>query len=124
VLDDSHGWGLQGDGTALTAGSIDDALALLPRPRAERVSAATRVIELFPGDVSLHHCLTFHGSPRNQSAQARKTAVARFFDASCTLRHDRLPLGQEAHFPTAARNRLSPAAFPVLYRSGSRHGDP
>jgi len=124
VLDGSHAWGLQGDVKALTARKIDDALALLPRPLAGRVSAATRVIELSPGDVSLHHCLTFHCSPRNQSAQARKTAVARFFDASCTLRHERLPLGAEAHFPTADGKRLSPAAFPVLYRSGSRHGDP
>ncbi|MBE7448110.1 MAG: phytanoyl-CoA dioxygenase family protein [Kofleriaceae bacterium] len=73
-----------------------------------------------PGDVSLHHCLTFHGSRPNTSARPRKTLVLRLFDGACRLVPDRLPSPEAvAHFPTDADGHLDAAAFPVLWSAGA-----
>jgi ectoine hydroxylase-related dioxygenase (phytanoyl-CoA dioxygenase family) len=119
VLDGSHTWGAVGETRILNAASVTDALGLLPAAFAERVDGARRPLELRAGDISLHHCLTFHGSLENRSAQPRKTLIVRMFDGDCRLIPSRLPSASlAARFPTDEQGRLSPEAFPILYASG------
>ncbi|MBE7454899.1 MAG: phytanoyl-CoA dioxygenase family protein [Kofleriaceae bacterium] len=120
VLDGSHRWEHVGENLALRRGSVED--ELLAVPDALRAGAAGTEVarELEPGDVSLHHCLTFHGSRPNTSARPRKTLVLRLFDGACRLVPDRLPSPEAvAHFPTDADGHLDAAAFPVLWSAGA-----
>ena len=73
-----------------------------------------RMLELEPGDLSLHHCLTFHGSLENRSERARKTLIVRFFDADCRVSRDALPAGAAPWFPERPDGGLSTEAFPLL----------
>jgi ectoine hydroxylase-related dioxygenase (phytanoyl-CoA dioxygenase family) len=116
VLDGSHVWGLAGEPRILNAERVTDELERLGPESAERVRAATRALELAPGDLSLHHCLTLHGSLENRSRAARKTLIARMFDGECRLVRSRLPSpAASVWFPTDASDHLSPDAFPILY---------
>ena len=113
VIDGSHAWGLFGDVRALTETHVADALG----PAAERWRDRVVALELAPGDLSIHHCLTLHGSRENPSPRTRKTLITRLFDAACRLVPGRLPAGAEAYFPTDGDGRLTDAAFPVVYRA-------
>jgi phytanoyl-CoA hydroxylase len=115
VIDGSHAWGLLGDVHALTETHVADALG----PAAARWRDRVVPIELSPGDLSIHHCLTLHRSGENQSPRTRKTLITRLFDAACRLVRERLPVGAEAYFPTDDDGCLADAAFPVVYRSAS-----
>jgi len=110
VIDRSHAWGPLGDVRALTESRVDDVLGARAAASADQVVA----LELQPGDLSLHHCLTLHRSGPNRTAAARKTLITRLFDSACTLVRELLPPGAEAHFPTAPDGRLSETAFPLL----------
>jgi ectoine hydroxylase-related dioxygenase (phytanoyl-CoA dioxygenase family) len=114
VIDGSHHWGLLGDVRALTEASVADALGERARDWADKVVR----LELAPGDLSIHHCLTLHKSGPNVSAQPRKTLITRVFDAQCRLIAERLPPGAAPWFPTDGDGRLSEASFPILYRGG------
>ena len=111
VIDGSHAWGLLGDVRALTETRVADALGVEAAKWSEHVVR----LELEPGDLSIHHCLTLHRSAPNASAHPRKTLVTRMFDAECSLLRERLPPGAEAHFPVDDAGRLSESAFPVLF---------
>jgi ectoine hydroxylase-related dioxygenase (phytanoyl-CoA dioxygenase family) len=106
----------------LDGSHLDGAVGPL-RPFAPRVvdglgapAAPDRIValELEPGDLSLHHCLTFHRSGPNPSASARRTLIGRFFDAECRLVRERLPASARALFPTGEGGRLDERAFPLL----------
>jgi phytanoyl-CoA hydroxylase len=112
VIDGSHAWGLLGDVRALTETHVADALG----PEAARWRDRVVRIELLPGDLSIHHCLTLHGSGENHSAGARKTLITRLFDADCQLVPQRLPPGAAVYFPVDEHGHLADAAFPVVYR--------
>jgi ectoine hydroxylase-related dioxygenase (phytanoyl-CoA dioxygenase family) len=113
VLDGSHRWGLIGERQILSATSVADSL---PAEWAERARDLTRPIELRAGDISLHHCLTFHGSLENRSLEPRKTLIVRMFDADCRLVPSRLPsAAAAAYFPTDDEGHLAPAAFPIVH---------
>ncbi len=119
LLDGSHRWDHVGDNLAFRRGSVEDALDALPAELRARVPAAEVTLELAPGDVSFHHCLTFHASDANTSARPRKTLVVRLFDAACRLAPSRLPSPEAAaYFPTDADGHLDGAAFPVLWSAG------
>ena len=111
VIDGSHAWGLLGDVRALTETRVADALGVEAAKWSEHVVR----LELEPGDLSIHHCLTLHRSAPNASAHPRKTLVTRMFDAECSLLRERLPPGAEPHFPVDDAGRLSDSAFPVLF---------
>jgi phytanoyl-CoA hydroxylase len=113
VINGSHTWGLLGDVRALTEIHVADALGPAAAHWQDRVTA----LELAPGDLSLHHCLTLHHSGENRSAAARKTLISRLFDGDCQLAPDRLPDGAAAYFPVEADGTLADAAFPVVYRA-------
>jgi len=114
VVDGSHRWGAVGANQSLTATSVGSLLPHLTDEQRERVTAA-RSLPLEPGDVSIHHCLTLHGSPPNTSARPRRTILLRMFDAACTLVSEKLPAGAAAFFATDAEGHLSDAGFPVTY---------
>lgn len=113
VLDGSHRLGVLGDpelfGGAIQAGLLE---ALPPEQR-----QAERLVELEPGDVSLHHCLTVHGSFENRSPHAQKVVVTHMFDGACRLRAERLTAEQQAWFQTDADGHLIGEGFPVLHRT-------
>jgi ectoine hydroxylase-related dioxygenase (phytanoyl-CoA dioxygenase family) len=110
VLDGSHRWGPLARSRALAAAEVDDESALLPPGWEERIVE----IELAPGDVSVHHCLTVHGSEENRSDRPRRTLIARMFDARARLVRDRLPPGADRWFPAEPDGRLSEESFPLL----------
>jgi ectoine hydroxylase-related dioxygenase (phytanoyl-CoA dioxygenase family) len=113
VIAGSHAWGLLGDVRALTEDHVADALGPAAADWHDRVVA----IELAPGDLSIHHCLTLHRSGENRSAHARKTLITRLFDGACRLVPERLPAGAAAYFPVDDDGTLADAAFPAVYRS-------
>lgn len=113
VISGSHTWGLIGDVRALTESHVADALGPAAADWHDRVAA----LELAPGDISIHHCLTLHHSRENRSARARKTLISRLFDAACQLVPARLPAGATAYFPVEDDGTLADAAFPVVYRA-------
>jgi ectoine hydroxylase-related dioxygenase (phytanoyl-CoA dioxygenase family) len=111
VIDGSHAWGLFGDVRALTDSHIADALGPAVAHWRDRVIA----LELQPGDITLHHCLTLHASAENRSPRTRKTLITRLFDAACRLVPALLPPGAAAYFPVDDAGHLTDAAFPVVY---------
>jgi len=114
VVDGSHRWGSVGAVRALTETRVDSLLPSL-RPDQEAALAGARPLELEPGDVTIHHCLTLHGSGPNRSERPRKTVILRMFDGACRLDRTRLPPGAEAHFPTDETGRLATSAFPRVF---------
>jgi len=119
VIDASHTWGFCGDNLAFRRDSVEDTLAVLPPELRDRARFAEVPLELAPGDVSIHHCLTFHASEENRGAHPRKTLAARIMDAACCLVPSRLPSAELApYFPTDANGHLTGPAFPILWSDG------
>ena len=113
VVDGSHTWGPIGDSRVLTESRVDSIVDALSPAQLKAVSDA-RHLELAPGDISIHHCLTLHSSAPNHSDRARRTVILRMFDGDCPLERSRLPAGAEQYFPTE-NDRLSPSAFPIVF---------
>jgi ectoine hydroxylase-related dioxygenase (phytanoyl-CoA dioxygenase family) len=114
VVDGSHTWGPVGGINALTESRIDSLLPALSSAQREALAGA-RPLELAPGDVSIHHCLTLHGSPPNRSDRPRRTIILRMFDGDCRLDAARLPPGAEKHFPLDRDGSLAASAFPLVH---------
>lgn len=115
VIPGSHRWGEVGDDRSLTATSVASLLPALSAEQRDRVAHA-EWLALAPGDISIHHCLTLHGSPPNASDRPRRTILIRMFDAACRLVPAKLPAGAEAYFPADADGHLDAAAFPIVHR--------
>jgi phytanoyl-CoA dioxygenase PhyH len=115
VVDGSHAWGPIDTVRALSETSVASIVPSLS-PAQRDALATSRALELEPGDVSIHHCLTLHGSGPNRSDTARRTIILRMFDADCRLDRSRLPPGAEAYFPCDADDRLSPERFPIVWK--------
>ena len=113
VVAGSHAWGPIGVNRALAATSVDSLLAELSPEQRARVGESTPLV-LRAGDVSIHHCLTLHGSGANTGDHPRKTIILRMFDAACTLDRTRLPPGADAYFPTDTEGHLEASAFPLV----------
>lgn len=117
VIDGSHRWGPLGQlaiGSSAMQGD-GEVLARLPVECRDQVDERRVALELAPGDVTIHHCLTLHGSYPNLSDVTRKTIVTHVFDSACTVLPDRLPQGAAAHLPTDHEGRLTGDGFPALY---------
>jgi ectoine hydroxylase-related dioxygenase (phytanoyl-CoA dioxygenase family) len=114
VVSGSHRWGPVGENRSLTATSVTSlADELSPEQRAELARAEP--LALAPGDVSIHHCLTTHGSAINRSDEPRRTIILRMFDAACRLDATRIPEHARGYFPTDADGGLAPHAFPIVF---------
>ena len=116
VVDGSHRWGAIGANQSLTATTVASLLPTLTAEQQVQVADA-RTLALAPGDVSIHHCLTLHGSAPNASACPRRTILLRMFDGACTLDRSKLPPGAKDYFPTDADGHLDRSAFPVVHES-------
>lgn len=120
VIDGSHLWGLRGDDLTFQRTSVENTLDALSPELQARARSHERLIELAPGDVSFHSCLTFHRSLENTTSNARKTLVVRMMDADCRLVPARLPSPElRAIFTTDDEGRLTGETFPTLWDSGS-----
>ncbi len=111
VIDGSHLHGATGELRAFTEGGVVE----LAEDRAHEWHDRVVALELAPGDLSLHHCLTLHRSGCNTSPHTRKTLVTRLFDASSTLLADQLPEAARGQFPTRDGAHLDPAVFPLVF---------
>lgn len=114
VVPGSHRWGHIGADQSLTAASVTSLLPHLSDEQRAAVADA-RSLPLEPGDISIHHCLTLHGSPPNHSDRPRRTILLRMFDAACTLVPAKLPPGAETFFATTAAGHLAEATFPIVF---------
>jgi ectoine hydroxylase-related dioxygenase (phytanoyl-CoA dioxygenase family) len=120
VVDGSHRWGLVGGIHALS-GALRDVGGLLTAEQTAQVDARRVLLELAPGDVSLHHCLTLHGSDESRSATPRRTIVTHLVAGACRVVPERLPSAEALqHFQTDATGRLAGDRFPILHRRGRR----
>jgi ectoine hydroxylase-related dioxygenase (phytanoyl-CoA dioxygenase family) len=115
VLDGSHRWGWRAQPRILADNRVRDTLDDLPEELRSRVEESTRTLELEPGDLTVHHCLTLHRSRPNVGAEARKTIIAHVFDGDCHVVRERLPAGAQAHFVTDDAGRLTGENFPTLF---------
>ena len=115
VVDGSHRWGPVGGVRALSEAQVDSLVPSLDDAQRAALDSA-RPLELAAGDVSIHHCLTLHGSGPNRAERPRRTLILRLFDAACRLDSTRLPPGAEVHFPTTADGHLDDSAFPRILR--------
>jgi len=121
VIDASHKWGLLGD-IQIFSSELERNLGdrLSPAQR-ELVEHAQVPLEVRAGDVSIHHCLTLHGSYPNAGANRRKTIVTHLFDGRCKLARGRLSPDALRWFGTDDQDRLTGANFPQLHpRVGSK----
>ena len=109
----SHRWGPIGANHSLRADSVTSLAGELSELQRAAVADAA-VLELEPGDVSIHHCLTVHGSGPNPSADPRRTIILRMFDADCRLDATRLPDHVGGYFPTDASGGLATSTFPIV----------
>jgi ectoine hydroxylase-related dioxygenase (phytanoyl-CoA dioxygenase family) len=110
VIDGSHRWGPLGEVRAFQSQAVGDDSELLPEGWREREV----LLELRPGDLSIHHSLTVHGSRENRSDHPRRTLIARLLDARCVLDKSRLPPHLMPYFPLDAQGHLDPRSFPLL----------
>lgn len=113
VVDGSHAWGFVGGLHLFASGLESDLDARLTPAQRGRVAGATIPLEVHAGDVTIHHCLTLHGSGANTSARPRKTVIAHLIDADSRVARDRLPAGAAPYFPLEADGRLAASAFPT-----------
>lgn len=115
VVDGSHTWGLVGE-LQIFAGTLqEDLVDSLPEGQRESVERKRIPLEVRAADVTIHHCLTLHGSGTNRSSRPRKTIVAHLFSGDCRLVADRLPAAHRHHFSTDDDGHLIGPAFPQLY---------
>jgi hypothetical protein len=115
VIDRSHRWGLNGPLSLFSPQLQEGVAERLPADLRARVETDRIPLELAPGDVSIHHCLTHHGSFENTSETLQRTIVTHLFDGACRLLPDRLPDHAIPYFETSATGHLSPRSFPVLF---------
>jgi phytanoyl-CoA hydroxylase len=115
VIDRSHRWGLNGQLSLFSRQLQQGVAERLPAQLRARLVTDRIPLELAPGDVSIHHCLTHHGSFENTSETLQRTLVTHIVDGACRLLPDRLPDHAIQYFDTSADGHLSPASFPVLF---------
>jgi len=124
VVDASHTWGLVG-GLRIFAGGLEEDIGVMLSPaQRESVTRQRIALEVHAGDVTIHHCLTLHGSDDNRTSRPRKTIVTHLFDGDCRLVRDRLPPAVQQQFVTDVEGHLTGPAFPVLFPAGlARSGE-
>jgi len=126
VVSGSHRWGSVGEIRAFSESRVDSLLPSLTEEQRSDVDAAVS-LDLEPGDVSIHHCLTLHGSGPNRGDRARRTIILRMFDAQCRLDPTRLAAGASAHFPLDPDGSLAASRFSLVFGQEApapRNGNP
>jgi hypothetical protein len=115
VIDGSHTWGLVGDLQIFAGALQNDVGSRLSSAQRDAVLSKKIPLEVRAGDVTIHHCLTLHGSDDNRSRRPRKTIVTHLFSGECRLVRDRLPPAHQHHFSTDDEGHLTGPSFPVLH---------
>ena len=117
VVDGSHRWGLVGGLHVLADALADDLDRRLSPSQRHDVEHGTIPLEVRAGDVTIHHCLTLHGSGDNRSDRPRKTIITHLFNGDCRVVPERVPSAAGQWFATDEHGRLAEPAFPTLYPS-------
>lgn len=116
VIDGSHTWDVRLRVAERNWFIHDGALETLAPSLREQIPARTRVLALAPGDVSIHHCLTLHGSGPNHSEYARRTLGFQIFDGACRLNVAALAdPSHAAYFELDGDGHLIGESFPRLF---------
>ena len=102
VVDGSHRWGPVGDVRALRETRVDSLLPSLTPAQAAALATA-RPLALAAGDVSVHHCLTLHGSPPNRSDGGADDHPPDVRTADCRLDPARSACRRRSPFPHRSR---------------------
>jgi hypothetical protein len=121
VVDGSHKWGLVG-GLQIFSSELQQQIHELSPHQRRLIENAKVPLEVRGGDVTIHHCLTFHGSYPNTRAGLRKNIVTHLFDGDCRLVRARLPREAEAWFETDGEGRVTGERFPELYVRNAMSG--
>lgn len=115
VIDGSHRWAFDLTTPGRNWFIEDGALETLPPDLRAQVDARRTTLALRPGDVSVHHCRTLHGSGPNGSEHPRRTLGFHFFDAACRLNVAALPdPAHAAFFETDDDGHLVGDRFPLV----------
>jgi ectoine hydroxylase-related dioxygenase (phytanoyl-CoA dioxygenase family) len=115
VIDRSHQWQHQG-GMSLFSDCLQKNLSEnLPAELQALIDKHRTPIHLNPGDVSIHHCLTYHGCYENFTSTVQKTIIAHVFDGDCRLIQERLPFKAIDLFHADANGHLVTSSFPLLF---------
>jgi ectoine hydroxylase-related dioxygenase (phytanoyl-CoA dioxygenase family) len=110
VIDRSHLLGPLGEVRAFASQRVADDSHRLPEGWRERET----LVELRPGDVSIHSSLTVHGSLENRSPSPRQSLISRLIDERSRLDFERLPEALRPYFPVLDSGQLDPRSFPLL----------
>lgn len=123
VVDGSHQWGLVGGFHVFADKLRTDLDEHLSTAQRERLESARIPLEVQAGDITIHHCLTLHGSGNNTSDRPRKTIITHVVSGDCRLVPERLPRGARDQFATDSQGHLTAPAFPTLFPIMSWPGD-
>ena len=124
VIDGSHTWGLLGGFRIFASGLEQDVRSLLSPMQHEALEQKRIPLAVRAGDVTIHHCLTLHGSDDNRSRNPRKTVVTHLFSSACRLVRDRVPARYLQHFTTDDDGYLAEPGFPTLFTTNARTAAP
>jgi phytanoyl-CoA hydroxylase len=115
VIDRSHRWSYQAH-MSLFSDSLEQNVAKkLPDELRALIETDRIPVHLNPGDVSIHHCLTYHGSYENFSDTVQKTIVTHLFDGDCRLIQNRVPSTAIDLFRTDEDGHLLASSFPIVF---------
>jgi phytanoyl-CoA hydroxylase len=115
VIDRSHRWSHQSSLSLFSDSLQQNVAEKLPDELRALIETDRIPLHLNPGDVSIHHCLTYHGSYENSSDTVQKTIVTHIFDGDCRLIQDRLPEAAVDLFRADEDGHLLTSSFPVLF---------
>lgn len=115
VIDRSHRWAHQGTMSLFSDRLQQNVAEKLPAELRSLIEKDRIPLQLNPGDVSIHHCLTYHGSYENFSDTVQKTIITHLFDGDCRLIHERLPGTAVDLFRTDVEGHLLTSSFPLLF---------
>jgi ectoine hydroxylase-related dioxygenase (phytanoyl-CoA dioxygenase family) len=115
VIDHSHLWAHHRSMSLFSDRLQKNVAEKLPADLRALIEKERIPLHLKPGDVSIHHCLTYHGSYENCSDTVQKTIVAHLFDGDCRLVHERLSSTAVDLFRSDENGHLLTSSFPLLF---------
>jgi ectoine hydroxylase-related dioxygenase (phytanoyl-CoA dioxygenase family) len=111
-IEGSHLWGLQKPPTAFLGDDMDEALRTLDLPPGTEIRKIPIVVPA--GHGTFHHCLTFHGSGVNETANVRRAIVAHYMPGHTRYRAQ-FRHGHDHLFEVADGEILRGRHFPVVF---------
>jgi hypothetical protein len=112
VLDGSHHW-QQNEQSHFMDNALSSSQSAEIKATSQNQNRSP--VPLASGDMSIHHCKTFHASFTNESDAPSVVFICHVFDATCQIDSDALQAaGGTTHFPLTKEGNLCPETFPLL----------